>query len=131
MPSSSKKKKKNPCNVIDDVEFDFYKTKRRVLLVVDEMERFCKSDVDTEYTSLDGHFDILAFWKDREKFYPIARVAWFTLACPASSAPAERSFSQAGWTINVRCRGTMECLTYGRSGRRCSLDVCNLNKTIT
>ena len=68
------------------------------------MERFCKSDVDTKkYTSLDGHFDLLAFWKDHEKFYPrIARVARFTLACPASSAPAERSFSQAGWTVNVR-----------------------------
>ena len=67
------------------------------------MERFCKSDVDTENTSLDGHFDLLAFWKYHEKFYPrIARVARFTLACPASSAPAERSFSQAGWTVNVR-----------------------------
>ena len=69
------------------------------------MERFCKSDVDSEkYTSLDGHFDLIAFWKDHEKFYPrIARVARFTLACPASSVPAERSFSQAGWTVNV-CR---------------------------
>jgi hypothetical protein len=50
-----------------------------------------------------GEFDILAFWKDHEKIYPrLAKVTRFILACPASSAPAERSFSQAGWTINVR-----------------------------
>ena len=47
-----------------------------------------------------GEFYILTFWKDHEKIYPrLAKVTWFILA---SSAPAERLFSQAGWTINVR-----------------------------
>ena len=102
---SAKRKKRNTCDEIDDVQIDFYKKKRNVSSVVDEVQLFCRSDFDVaKYTSAGGEeFDILAFWKDHERLYPkMAIVARFILACPASSASAERSFSQTRWTINVR-----------------------------
>ena len=96
-----KRKKKNLCDDIDDVEVDFYKKKKKVSSVIEEVQAFCRSDIDVEkYISVKGEFNILTFWKDHEKIYPrLAKVTRFILA---SSAPAERSFSQAGWTINVR-----------------------------
>ena len=85
--SSSKKKKKRKTHAMKLTMSKLISTRRKV-----EFRRFCKSDVDTEkYTPLDGHFDLLAFWKDHEKFYP--RI--LTLACPARSVLAER-------TVNVR-----------------------------
>lgn len=102
------KRKRNTCDEIDDVQIDFYKKKRKVSSVIDEVQMFCRSDFDVgKYTSAHSaggeEFHILAFWKDHERLYPkMAVAARFILSCPASSASAERSFSQAGWTINVR-----------------------------
>ena len=74
--------------------------------IVDEYHKFTRCDFDLEnYECGTGNkqFDILKFWKDSSKLYPkLAAVARFILACPASSAPSERSFSQAGWTVNLR-----------------------------
>ena len=102
---SAKRKKRNTCDEIDDVQIYFYRKERKVSSVVHEVQMFCRSDFDVDkYTCAGGEeFDILAFWKDHERLYPkMAVVARFILAWPASSASAERSFSQAGWTINVR-----------------------------
>lgn len=92
--SASKRKKKNPCDDVEEIEINFYK------------EKFTRCDFDLEnYECGTGNeqFDILKFWKDCSKLYSkLTAVARFILACPASSAPSERSFSQAGWTINLR-----------------------------
>ena len=55
------------------------------------------------YEHSNKQLDILKFWRDHARIYlKLAVVARFILACPASSTPSERRFSQAGWTINLR-----------------------------
>ena len=47
--------------------------------------------------------DPLAWWRSNKNFYPrIWRIAEEVLACPATSSPAERSFSVAGLTITKK-----------------------------
>lgn len=95
-------KKKNPCDE-KEPEFGFYKEKLQISSIVDEIWRFARNDFDLEmYEDSHKQLDILKFWKDHARIYPkLAVVAWFILACPASRVPSERSFSQAGWTINL------------------------------
>lgn len=102
--SASKRRKKNPCDDIEEIDVEFYKKRRRISSIVDEYHKFSRSDFDLEnYECENKQFDILKFWKDCSKIYPkLAEVTRFILACPASSAPSERSFSQAGWTVNLR-----------------------------
>ncbi|CAB4038000.1 Hypothetical predicted protein [Paramuricea clavata] len=79
--SGSKRKKKNLCDHIYDVEVDFYKKKDKVSSVIEEVQVFCRSDIDVEkYISMEGEFDILAFWKDHKNIYPrLAKEAWSAL----------------------------------------------------
>ena len=104
--SATKRRKNNPCDEIKEIEVEFYKERRCMSSIVDEYHKFSRSDFDLEnYECGTGNkqFDILKFWEDCSKIYPkLAAVARFILACPASSAPSERSFSQAGWTVNLR-----------------------------
>ena len=80
--------------------------KGRKILVMrfDEFRKFTGNDFDLDmYEDKNKHLDILKFWRDHARVYPkLALVARLILACPASSTPSERSFSQAGWTINLR-----------------------------
>ncbi len=46
---------------------------------------------------------ILEFWKKNKLFFPrLSQVAQYLLAVPASSAPSERDFSAAGYTLSER-----------------------------
>jgi hypothetical protein len=84
---------------------------------LDPASRDLDSMVDLEYKNLlmepaldlpsDGvNSDALAWWKDRRKTYPLLhRLAMRILIIPATSAPSERLFSNAGITIaNDRAR---------------------------
>ena len=97
-------KKKNPCDEIEEPEFGFYKEKQQVSSIVDEIQRFARNDFDLDiYEDSKKQLDLLKFWRDHARiYYKLAVVARFILACPASSAPSEGSFLQAGWTINLR-----------------------------
>lgn len=102
--SPTPKRKKNPCDEIEEPEFAFYKEKQKVPSIVDEFRKFTGNDFNLDmYEDKNKHLDILKFWRDHARVYPkLALVARLILACPASSTPSERSFSQAGWTINLR-----------------------------
>jgi hypothetical protein len=59
----------------------------------DELEKYLALPQET---LCDG-FDLLVWWKQREQLYPnLSKMAKVILACPISSAGAERVFSCAG-----------------------------------
>lgn len=68
--------------------------------VSNELERYAAEQVDT---SSQYEFDVLLWWKNNAKNYPLlAALSRFVLAIPASSGPSERLFSCAGSTISEK-----------------------------
>ena len=66
--------------------------------VEEEFEQFINFELPPPRNS-----DPLSWWSLNQSRYPkLASVAKKILAIPATSAPAERIFSKAGWTVNER-----------------------------
>ena len=82
----------------------FIRKSKRCHRLSTNFESLLENDFNLDmYEDKNKHLDILKFWRDHARVYPkLALVARLILACPASSTPSERSFSQAGWTINLR-----------------------------
>jgi hypothetical protein len=95
--ASSEIPAQSPVPVMDDDEMDFYAGVD--LSSENEFDRYMREPSENVRTPK----ELMHYWKIKSEALPhLANVARLVLSIPASSATSERSFSDAGFIINVR-----------------------------
>ena len=87
-------------NTVDSDEAAFYDSAETDLGATTELDMYLGEPVAV---NVKKPTDLLEYWRGKKLVYPtMAKVAKAVFGIPASSATSERSFSDAGFTINLR-----------------------------